>query len=212
MNSGKVILLDAKQISFIAMMSALGLLLSGISLNAAPILSAVSGEGGAALDLSHIATFVAAVFAGPYIGGVVGFLSGIYSGYYFGYVMGSLGLLSLIGIPFGKALTGLAAGFLYKRLKVSRSSRSSTLTIPVILISYVPECIFTVFYFLRLVLYVYGSAMAFMIPIIIPKAWIEIFLMSLFMGALVGNAGFREFILKFVHSPKLETPIGASKK
>jgi len=207
-----MISLDTKQISFIAMMSALGILLSGISLNIAPILRAVSGEGGAALDLSHIATFVAAIFGGPYVGGIVGFVSGIYSGYYFGYVMGSLGLLSLIGIPFGKALTGLTAGLLYEKLRVSRSSRPSTLTVPLILVSYVPECVFTVFYFLYLVMYVYGSAMAFMIPVVIPKAWIEIFLMSLFTGALVGNNGFREFIFKLFHPQKLETAIRVNKK
>jgi len=206
-----MIRLDAKQISFIAIMSALGILLSGISVNVAPILRAVSGEGGAALDFSHIATFIAAIFGGPYVGGITGFLSGIYSGYYFGYVMGSLGLLSLIGIPFGKALTGLTAGFLYKRLRVSRSSRPSTLTVPIILISYIPECVFTVFYFLYLVMYVYGSAMSFMLPIVIPKAWIEILLMSLLMGALVGNTGFREFIFNSFHHATLERPIRASR-
>jgi uncharacterized membrane protein len=195
--------MDAKQTAFVAMMSALGLLLSAISLNVAPLLTAV-GQSGAALDLSHIATFIAAIFGGPYVGAMVGFLSGIYSGYYFGYVMGSLGVLSLIGVPFGKALTGLTAGFLYKRLKINNSSRSSTITIPITLISYIPECIYTIFYFLYIVLYVYGAAMSFMIPIVIPKAWIEITVMSIIMGALAGNIGFKEFILRFFYTPKLE--------
>lgn len=195
--------MDAKQTAFVAMMSALGLLLSAISLNVAPLLTAV-GQSGAALDLSHIATFIAAIFGGPYVGAMVGFLSGIYSGYYFGYVMGSLGVLSLIGVPFGKALTGLTAGFLYKRLKINNSSRPSTITIPITLISYIPECIYTIFYFLYIVLYVYGTAMSFMIPIVIPKAWIEITVMSIIMGALAGNIGFKEFILRFFYTPKLE--------
>ena len=195
--------MDAKQTAFVAMMSALGLLLSAISLNVAPLLTVV-GQSGAALDLSHIATFIAAIFGGPYVGAMVGFLSGIYSGYYFGYVMGSLGVLSLIGVPFGKALTGLTAGFLYKRLKINNSSRSSTITIPITLISYIPECIYTIFYFLYIVLYVYGNAMSFMIPIVIPKAWIEITVMSIIMGALAGNIGFKEFILRFFYAPKLE--------
>jgi uncharacterized membrane protein len=195
--------MDAKQTAFVAMMSALGLLLSAISLNVAPLLTAV-GQSGAALDLSHIATFIAAIFGGPYVGAIVGFLSGIYSGYYFGYVMGSLGVLSLIGVPFGKALTGLTAGFLYKRLKINNSSRSSTITIPITLISYIPECIYTIFYFLYIVLYVYGTAMSFMIPIVIPKAWIEITVMSIIMGALAGNISFKEFILRFFYTPKLE--------
>jgi uncharacterized membrane protein len=196
--------MNAKQTSFIALMSALGLLLSAISLNAAPLLTAVGSQSGAALDLSHIATFIAAIFGGPYIGATVGFLSGIYAGYYFGYVMGSLGVLSLIGLPLGKALTGLTAGFLYKKLKISNSPRSSTIAVPITLISYIPECIYTIFYFLYIVLCVYGSAMSFMIPIVIPKAWIEILVMSILMGALVGNTGFKEFILRFFYAPKSE--------
>ena len=195
--------MDTKQTAFVAMMSALGLLLSAISLNAAPLLGTV-GQSGAALDLSHIATFVAAIFGGPFVGATVGFLSGIYAGYYFGYVMGSLGVLSLIGVPFGKALTGLTAGFLYKRLKVTNSSRSSTITIPITLVSYIPECIYTIFYFLYIVIYVVGEPMSFMIPVVIPKAWIEITVMSILMGALAGNVGFREFITKFFYTAKLE--------
>jgi LytS/YehU family sensor histidine kinase len=196
--------MDAKQIAFIATMSALGASLSLISLHMAPITIVVPGQGGAALDLSHLGTFVAAVFGGPYLGAIVGFLSGIYAGYYFGYVIGSLGVLSLIGVPFGKALTGFTAGFLYKKLKIHKSSRPSTLTIPILLISYIPECIYTIIYFLFLVQIVYGGGMGFMIPIVIPKAWIEVAIMSLLMGMLVGNAGFKEFILRFFYTSKLE--------
>jgi LytS/YehU family sensor histidine kinase len=195
--------MNTKQTAFIAMMSALGLLLSAFSLNMAPFLNAV-GQGGAALDLSHIATFIAAIFGGPYIGAIVGFLSGIYAGYYFGYVLGTLGVLSLIGVPLGKALTGLTAGFLYKKLGISNKSKSSTLTVPVILVSYVPECIYTILYFMYVVMFVYGSAMSYMIPIVIPKAWVEIIVISLLMGALSGNIGFKEFILRSFYTPKLE--------
>lgn len=180
-------------------MSALGILLSALSLNVAPVLSTV-GQGGAALDLSHIATFIAAIFGGPYIGAVVGFAGGIYAGYYFGYVLGSLGLLSLIGLPLGKALTGLTAGFLYKRLKISDNSRASTLTVPIVLISYVPECLFTIAYFTYMVTYFYGESMAVMVPIVITKAWIEIALMSVIMGALAGNIGFKDFITRYLHT------------
>jgi len=196
--------MNSKQTAFIATMSALGASLSIISLHIAPISIAVPGQGGAALDLSHLATFIAAIFGGPYIGAMVGFLSGIYAGYYFGYVIGTLGVLSLIGVPLGKALTGLTAGFLYKKLRINNHSRSSTLTIPILVISYVPECLFTIAYFMYIVLYFYGTAMSFMIPIVIPKAWIEILIMSVLMGALVGNNGFKEFILRFLYTSKLE--------
>jgi len=188
--------MDSRKTAFVAIMTALGTLLSGITLNVAPILSAVSSGAlaGAALDFSHVATFIAAIFGGPYIGALVGFLSGVYAGYYFGYVIGSLGLLSLIGVPIGKAITGFVAGFLYKKLKVGSSSRPSTLTVPVVLVSYIPESLYTVLYFLYLVPYFYAYAMTFMIPIVIPKGWIEITIMSLLMGALVGNKGFSEFM------------------
>jgi len=197
---------NSKQIAFAAIMSALGLILSAISLNIAPIFSAV-GQGGAALDLSHVATFMAAISGGPVLGGLVGFLSGVYAGYYFGYVIGSLGLLSLIGVPAGKALTGLTAGFLYKKLRVNSRSRPSTLTIPVILVSYVPECLYTIAYFRYLVPYFYGFAMEFMIPIVISKAWVEIIVMSFLMGAIVGNNGFKEFITRFLGVQKQPTKL-----
>jgi LytS/YehU family sensor histidine kinase len=193
--------MNSKQIAFTTIMSALGLLLSTLSLNIAPIFSAV-GQGGAALDLSHIATFIAAIFGGPFLGATVGFISGIYAGYHFGYVIGSLGLLSLIGVPSGKALTGLASGFLYKKLRINESPRASTLTIPIILMSYLPECIYTIVYFRYLVPYFYGFAMEFMIPIVISKAWVEIVVMSLLMGALAGNSGFKEFIFRFFGTAK----------
>ena len=196
--------MNSKEIAFIATMSALGLTLSALSLNIAPILNSVGGQGGAALDLSHIATFIAAVFGGPYVGALVGFIGGIYAGYYFGYVLGSLGLLSLIGIPFGKALTGLTAGFLYNKLRVNNRKNSSLLTTATVLISYIPECIFTIIYFLYIVALIYGNAMSFMIPIVIPKAWIEITVMSVIMGALVGNTGFKEFMLKFFVPQKIK--------
>jgi LytS/YehU family sensor histidine kinase len=202
--------MNAKQTAFVAMMAALGTLLSGISINMAPLL-AVSGQGGAALDLSHIATFIAAIFGGPYIGAIVGFLSGIYAGYYFGYVMGSLGLLSLVGLPFGKALTGLVAGFLYKKMGIGKSSQRSSLAVFATLVSYVPESVYTVLYFLYLAPFVVPFSMAFMIPMVIPKGWIEIIVMSLFMGALAGNAGFKEFINRFLQISKPESRLTRNK-
>jgi len=203
--------MDAKQTAFVAMMTALGIVLSLISLNIGPISVAVPGQGAAALDLSHVATFVAAIFGGPYIGATVGFLSGIYAGYYFGYVAGGLGLLSLIGIPIGKAFTGLLAGFLYKRLRIGSSSRHSILAIPVTLLSYVPESVYTIIYFLYIVTLVNVPAMTFMIPLVIPKAWIEIAVMSLIMAALAGNTGFREFINRFLYVQKPQRLIAGNK-
>lgn len=185
--------MDSKQTAFIAIMSAMGIALSLFSLNVGLISVAVAGQGAAALDLSHIATFVAAIFGGPYIGGIVGFLSGIYAGYYFGYVAGGLGLLSLIGVPIGKAMTGLLAGFLYKKLAIGSNSRRSVWAIPITLVSYVPESLYTAIYFLYIVTLVGTPAMSFMLPLVIPKAWVEIGVMSLIVSVLAGNMGFRQF-------------------
>jgi LytS/YehU family sensor histidine kinase len=188
---------NAKKVAFIAIMSAMGTILSGLSLNIAPLLSA-AGAGGAALDLSHIATFIAAFLGGPYAGAIVGFMSGIYAGYYFGYVLGTLGLLSLIGLPLGKAMTGLLAGFLYKKLNTNESHPSSVWAVPLTLLSYVPEALYTAIYFVYIVLWTYGRSMSFMIPIVIPKAWIEILVMSIIMSILTSRSSFREFTRTFI--------------
>lgn len=192
--------MEAKRTAFIGMLSALGIVLSAISLNIAPVLSTV-GQGGAALDLSHIATFIAAIFGGPIVGAAVGLLGGLYSGYYFGFVFGQ-GLVAVVGVPLGKAMTGLMAGLLYKKLKIGNGSQHSFLTVPATLLSYVPECIYTVLYFLYVVTLVNGQGMAYLIPLVIPKAWIEIIVMSILMGALAGNTGFREFVNRFLYVQK----------
>jgi hypothetical protein len=180
-------------------MSSLGTLLSGISISVAPFLTA-AGMGTAALDLSHIATFISAVLGGAYVGAAVGCFGGIYAGYYFGYVGGNFGLLSLIGLPLGKALTGLLAGFLYERLKIGNSSRRAVLTFPATLASYVPESIYTFFYFVNIAPFFLGSfvsqyiTLAFVVFIIL-KGWLEVLLMGALMAALTVRSSFREFVV-----------------
>ena len=190
--------MDARRSAFVAMLSALGIVLSAISLN-------ITIGTSAALDLSHIATFVAAIFGGPIVGATVGLFGGLYAGYYFGFVFGQ-GLVALVGVPLGKALTGYTSGLLYKRLKIGDNPHRSILTVPVTLISYIPECIFTIVYFLYIVTIVNGAGMAYILPLVIPKAWMEIAVMSIIMGALVGNVGFREFISRFLRSQIVRKP------
>jgi uncharacterized membrane protein len=199
--------MDAKRTAFVGMLSSLGIVLSAISLNIAPILSTV-GQGGAALDLSHIATFIAAIFGGPIVGALVGLLGGLYSGYYFGFVFGQ-GLLAVIAVPLGKAMTGLVAGLLYKKLKVGNGSHS-IYAIPATLLSYIPESVYTALYFLYIITLVNGVGMAFLVPVVISKGWVEIVVMSIIMGALAGNTGFREFINRFLYVQKLQKPTGAT--
>jgi len=180
--------LNSRVLVFIAVMAVLGNTLSMLSIG-------LANAGQIGLDLSHIATFIAAVYGGPYIGLLTGFLSGIFPGLYFG-PMGGLAWLGLIGLPIGKALTGLTTGVLCKLLKLNQRDHSSILVVPLVLIGYIPECLFTVFFFLTLVPYFFGWASVGMLITILIKAWIEIGVMSVFMGALTGNSGFNTLITK----------------
>jgi uncharacterized membrane protein len=202
--------MDARRTAFIGMLSALGIVLSAISLNIAPILSTV-GQGGAALDLSHVETFIAAIFGGPIVGAIVGLFGGLYSGYYFGFVFGQ-GPIAVIGVSLGKAMTGFTAGLLYKKLKTGSGSGHSFYAIPATLLAYVPECIYTVFYFLYIVAFVNGQGMAYIVPVVVSKAWVEITVMSVLMGALAGNSGFKEFVNRFLYVQKPLKSTGAAGK
>jgi hypothetical protein len=181
-----------KWIVFIALMAALG--------NAMFVISqTIFKVGQIALDLSHIGTFIAAIFGGPWIGLVTGLLVGIGPGLYFGYLGGTLGLLGLIGLPVGKALTGLTTGYLTRILKIGSARYSSWKVVPATLLGYVPESVFTVFFFKGLVTIWLPQAAPFLaadafVLALLAKAWIEIGIMGFVMGALIGNNGFSNFM------------------
>jgi len=183
---------DSRAVAFTAMMVALGNGLSALSIGLAKV-------GQIGLDLSHVATFIAAIYGGPVLGFLTGLLGGIVPGIHFG-PLGGLAWLGLIGLPIGKSLTGFTTGGLYRLLKVSRRTKPSLLTIPVVLAGYVPECLFTVFFFLALVPRFLGPLPWLTVSVLISilvKAWIEIAFMSAFMGALTGSAGFTTFVTSF---------------
>lgn len=186
--------MKARVISFTAMMGALGNTLSVISIG-------LTKAGQVGLDLSHVATFVAAIYGGPYIGFLAGLIGGFAAGIYFGPLSG-LAWLGLIGLPFGKALTGLTTGFLYRMLNVNQRSYPSLSTIPVVLLGYVPECLFTILYFTVLVPYFFGWINIPLLVTILVKAWIEIAVMSILMAALTGNGGFKNLMNKFLAARK----------
>jgi riboflavin transporter FmnP len=182
--------MDPKKIAFISLMGALANVLFLISYHLGPITQ------GVALDLSLLTVFIAALYGGPTLGFITGLFAGIFPGIYFG-PLGTGSWLGLIGLPIGKAITGLTAGLLYKGLGIDQRSRKSVLTVPLILVSYIPECIYTIVYFVTLLPYFIGGGGIGILAFVLPKAWAEILFMSFFMAALVGNHGFSTFIANF---------------
>ncbi len=184
--------MNSKLITFIVMMAALGNVLSFIPIG-------LTRVGQVGFDLSHIATFIAAIFGGPLVGCLVGFAGGFVAGIHFG-PLGWLSWLGLIGLPLGKALTGLAVGAFFKLFKINDKTHSGLLTIPVVLAGYIPEFLFTVFFFLVLVPYFFLWLNLPLLVSITVKAWMEITVMSVLMAALVGNTGFSAFVVNFLKS------------
>ncbi len=181
--------MDSKAVAFIAMMGALGNILFLISYHFGPLAS------GVAFDFSLVGVFIAGFYGGPVVGAITGLVAGIIPGVYFGPIQGNW--IGLIGLPIGKALTGIAAGLIYRGLRVDQRKRRSILTVPVTLVSYVPEFLFTVFYFLVLFTYFVGPFGTVILIEVIPKAWVEIVIISFLMAALVGNQGFNNFVNNF---------------
>jgi riboflavin transporter FmnP len=187
--------MKAKEIAFITIMGALGNLLFIASSPVLPLAPGVS------FDFSHTTTFIAALFGGPLIGFISGLFVGLFPGIYYG-PLGFGAWLGLIGLPIGKALTGLTCGFLANKLDLHERQHSSLFTIPITLFSYIPECLFTIAYFMILMPHFLGSGGVGILVSILPKAWIEIIVISVLMAALIGNHGFKNFIAKFFLVPK----------
>ena len=189
--------MDAKRTSFALMMGALGNVLFAISSYLGPI------APGIALDFSLISALIAGFYGGPTLGFVTGLLSGVLPGIVFG-PLGSGSWLGLIGLPLGKALSGLTAGLIARGLSLGQKPRSSLLGIPATLLAYVPEAIFTYVYFSFLLPFFLGGALpvAVIVTILI-KAAGEVIIMSVIIAALMGNKGFNDFVR--AHFTKVNT-------
>jgi len=195
------LMVNSKGVAFIAMMGALGNVLFLISYYLGPIAQ------GVAFDFSLVGVFIAGLYGGPLVGFITGLFAGVLPGIYFG-PLGTGSWLGLIGLPIGKSLTGLTAGLLYKGFKVNKRNRQSILTAPLVAASYVPECIFTIFYFVSLLPFFIGGGGAGILAFVLPKAWAEIIVMSFLMAALVGNQGFSNFVNNFFTYRKETKNIG----
>lgn len=177
---------SARKVAFIGMMGALSNILFLASVT-------VLNWGQVALDLSHMGTLIAGFFGGPLAGSAVGIIAGLGSGLYFGSASGLIWLF-LPGFVVGKMLTGLTVGLISRSLRIMGRSRRGLLTIFSTLLGYVPECLFTVFFFIVVIpLFAPPAAAGFLVTLLVPilaKAWIEMGLMGFYMAALVGNQGF----------------------
>jgi len=184
----------SKSLALVGIMGALGNVLALISIVLVPIASQV------AWDLSNLAVVVVGFYGGWRLGSLTGFIAGFVPGIYFG-PMGSLGILGLSGLMIGKALTGLTVGLVAELIGIDRRKRISLLAIPTVLVGYVPEFLFTVFFFLVLVPFFIAGAEIWA-PIVLltiaVKAWAEMTLISFFMSALAGNTGFNRFIENYL--------------
>ncbi len=188
--------MNTKKLAFVVMMGALG--------NVLFVISYLTGQiaPGVALDLSLIAVLIAGFFAGPKAGIATGLIAGIIPGIMFG-PAGNGGILGLIGLPLGKALTGLTSGLIAKGIKLDQKPHKSLLGIPLTLLAYVPEGLFTYSYFVALLpLFTQSAPLASaIISAVMIKAVAEVIIMSFIIAALIGNKGFNDFVKAFFNKP-----------
>ena len=185
--------LGTKSLTFVAIMAALGNVLSFITTQLAPIapnipLGPVSVS--LALDISHLTTFIAALFGGPVIGGVTGAVGGVVAAFEFGFSKGNF--VTGFGLPLGKALTGIAAGIIFKRYDLDSWLRAALLTMA----SYIPEGVLTLVLFRYLLPPVTGMPIGLATLIgyqIVVKAFIEMILLGLLLRQITSNTGFKAY-------------------
>lgn len=190
---------SSKSLIFIAIMGALGNVISFVSIAVSPMVSSVPLgpiSFSLALDLSHITTFIAALFGGPVTGGLTGMIGGLIAAYQFGFSQGNF--VTGFGLPLGKALTGVTAGLVMKALGLPGGRRA--LLVPSTISSYLPEGAYTALLFALVFPAVFGlpSWMANLIALqIVVKALVEMVVMGVILGVLLRNQGFTAYIKGF---------------
>ncbi len=185
--------LGSKSLTFIATMAALGNVLSLVSTQLTPIapnipLGPVSVS--LALDISHLTTFIAALFGGPIVGGVTGAVGGLVAAFEFGFSKGNL--VTGIGLPLGKAMTGLTAGWLFQRYQIDSTVKAAALTVT----AYIPEAILTLILFRYLLPVAMGLPIGIATAIglqIIVKACVEMVILGVLLVKITSNKGFKGY-------------------
>ncbi len=183
---------NSKSLMFIAIMASLGNVLSFITMQLTPIAPNIPLGPltvSIALDISHLTTFIAAIYGGPTIGAITGAVGGLVAAFQFGFSQGNI--VTGVGLPVGKALTGLTAGYVFNWLRETRYSNIISAVI-----SYIPEGILTYVLFKYLLPVTTGIPVGIAVAIsiqIIAKALIEMVILGVMLTGLTGNAGFRGF-------------------
>lgn len=154
------------------------------------------------LDFSNLAIFIGGIYGGPALGFVIGLLGGVVPGIMFG-PLGGLGWLGLFGLTFGKSLTGLTVGYVSRMLGVSR--KTGIRSMASVIISYLPESFFTIYFFLSLVPLFLGPVpwLSFgWVISITAKGWFETVIISIFIATLVRNVGFTKLVYTLLGSAR----------
>jgi len=191
--------LTARDLAFTAVSAALANVFAMISIG-------LTRVGQIGLDFSNLAIFIGGIYGGPILGFMIGLLGGVVPGIMFG-PLGGLGWLGLFGLSFGKSLTGLSAGCVSRMLGVSRKTEVRFVSV---LLSYLPESFFTIYFFLSLVPFFLGPVPWVSIGLVISitaKGWLETLIIAVFISALMRNAGFTNLVFNIlgrVRSPSSE--------
>jgi riboflavin transporter FmnP len=186
---------SSKEIMFIAIMAALGNVLSFLSIQLVPLLPSIQFgmiNISIALDFSHLTTLVAAYFGGPLIGGLTGILGGLVSAHIFGFSSGNY--ITGVLLPLGKGVAGIGAGVLYKRLRVEKDYIKNVF---VTVISFIPEAGVIYLIFMILMPAFMGLPKVVALPLTIQinvKALGEMVILGILMGTILRNKGFSEYI------------------
>jgi len=200
--------LSTKNVAFIAIMGALGNILSWLSMSLTPLLPNLPLGPisiSIAFDLSHLTTFIAALYGGPLVGGLTGLVGGAVAANVFGFSQGNF--VTGFALPIGKALTGVAAGLIMRILGLQTGRRHKAFIVISPILAYIPEGIFTVWIFLSVLPMVLATSQmpanvwyAIFYPItvtILVKASIEMLIEGAILAALSANQSFRNFINSF---------------
>ncbi|MGC1121472.1 MAG: ECF transporter S component [Candidatus Methanofastidiosia archaeon] len=176
-----------KHVVFVGIMSAMGTALAVVSF--VPIGPNIN------VDFSHIGTFIVAIALGPFYGMITGALIGIYPMTVFGNVL----------VPPGKALTGLAVGYLAMKLNLLGNNgtekpseprnRRIPRIVPTVLAGWIPEAVFVL-----ITMGIVGIPYLLPMPVvegILVKGTAEILLLGIVCEALFASKAIKHALKSF---------------